>query len=57
MIFDLPAEIQLAIRLRALKDRVTTGQVIERVIIECFPREIDEARKIEQERLVGKQCP
>jgi hypothetical protein len=45
MIFDLPASVQMAIRLRAVKDNCTTGDVLERAIRHTFPQDIFEAAK------------
>jgi hypothetical protein len=43
MILDLPVEIQMAIKLRAVKDGVTTGGVVDRAIREVFPADVMEA--------------
>lgn len=44
MILDIPAEIQMAIRLRAVKSGITTGEVVEAAVIEMFPEDVAQAR-------------
>lgn len=43
MMFDLPAEIQMAIRLRAAKSRLTTGQVVAQAVSATFAADVREA--------------
>jgi hypothetical protein len=45
MIFDLPREIQMAIRLQAIKSGRTTGQVVEEAVRQAFPEEWREAQQ------------
>ena len=45
MIFDLPADVQMAIKLRAVKNGWTTGRVVEEAIRQVFPAEVREAEK------------
>lgn len=45
MIFDLPAETQMAIRLRAVKNQGTTTGVIVRAMEIAFPQDVEEARQ------------
>lgn len=45
VIYDLPRDIQMAIRLRAVKDGVTNGQVIARAIELAFWNELGQAKK------------
>ncbi len=53
MIFDLPADVQMAIRLRAVKEDLTTGRIVADAIRATFAKEVCEARTIidEQNRL------
>lgn len=44
MIVDIPREVQMAIRLRAVKDGITTGAVVEDAIFRVFRQDIDEAK-------------
>ncbi len=46
MILELPDDIQMAVRLRAVKNQTTNGEVIERAIEEVFPKDLAEARKV-----------
>ena len=46
MILEVPAEVQMAIRLRAVKDGVTTGQVVKAAIEQSFPEDVQEARTV-----------
>jgi hypothetical protein len=50
MIVDLPSFMQMAIRLTAVKNFITTGEVVKRAIENAFPKELAEARKIIAER-------
>lgn len=43
MIFDATPEVQMAIRLRAVKKGVTTGDVVAEAIRQVFPAEVNEA--------------
>lgn len=53
MILDLPREIQLTIRLRALKSGTTTGEVVEEAMRLAFPEEIKEAKEIAETRRIN----
>lgn len=55
MIFDLPDDVQMAIRLRAVKDRMTTGEVVSHAIERTFGEDIQEARALLAEREKAKQ--
>ena len=44
MIVDVPPEIQMAIKLRAVKNNITTGEVVREAIERAFPKDIEEAR-------------
>jgi hypothetical protein len=50
MIFALPPEVQLAIRIRATKDGVTTGEVVRRAVLLTWKADVIEARAILLER-------
>ena len=45
MIVDLPRDVQMSIRLRAVKNGWTTGEVVACAIKQAFPDDIIEARK------------
>lgn len=45
MIFELPPAVQLAIKLRAIKDGKTTGQVVEAAIRIVHPDDWKEAEE------------
>ena len=45
MIVDVTPEIQMAIRLRAIKEGWTTGDVVAMAIRLRFPQDVDEARE------------
>ncbi len=54
MIFDLPEYIIKAIRLRAVKNGYTTGDVVQVAIEIAFPEDVEEARReIESKRKDG----
>jgi hypothetical protein len=44
MIVDLPSEVQLAIRLRAVKSSTTTGNVVCEAVQNTFAKDVEEAR-------------
>ena len=44
MIFDFPPDIQMAIRLRAIKNQCTTGEVIVAAMEKHFYTDVAEAR-------------
>ena len=44
MIVDLPYEVQMAIRLRAVKSATTTGDVVCEAVQQVFAKDIEEAR-------------
>ncbi len=46
MIFDLPPVVQMAIRLRAIKQQRTTAEVVEELIRRHHPEEIAEAETV-----------
>ncbi len=46
MIFDLPPEIQMAIKLRAIKNDVTTGAIVAEAIIATFGSDFEEAKQV-----------
>lgn len=46
MILDLPPEVQMAIKLRAVKDDCTTGTVVAAAIAQVFPADLAEARNV-----------
>lgn len=43
MILELPVAIQMAIRLRAVKEGVTTGEVVARAVMVSFPDDFKQA--------------
>ena len=43
MIVNIPPEIQMAIRLRAIKNDWSTGQVVEAAIMEAYSDDVEEA--------------
>lgn len=43
MIVDVPIEVQMAIRLRAVKAGISTGEVVAIAIRERFPHDLQEA--------------
>jgi len=45
MILELPPEVQMAIKLRAVKTNQTTGRLVEEAIRAKFPVEIGDARE------------
>lgn len=49
VIFDLPADVQMAIRLRAIKSGQTTGGVIAEAVALTIPQELEEALAIKKE--------
>ena len=44
MIVDLPPDVQMAIRLAAVKSNITTGSVVCEAVQQAFSRELDDAR-------------
>jgi hypothetical protein len=44
MIVDLPSEVQMAIKLRAVKSSMTTGDVVSEAVQRAFSKDIEEAR-------------
>jgi hypothetical protein len=44
MIFELPTEVQMAIRLRAVKSDVTTGEVVCEAVKNTFRQDLEDAR-------------
>jgi hypothetical protein len=53
MIFDVPLEIQIAIRIRAAKAQKTTGEVVAEAIESTFPVDMVQAREAEKENQRG----
>ncbi len=45
MIFDVTPEVQMAIRLRAIKAGVTTGEVVRLAIDQVFHEDVEEAKR------------
>lgn len=45
MIFDVTPDVQMAIKLRAVKTGTTTGEAVAEAIRATFPADIEEARK------------
>jgi hypothetical protein len=45
MIFDVSAEIQMAIRLHAVKRGITTGETLEFMVRQCLPKDVEDAVK------------
>jgi len=54
MIFDLPKYVQMAIRLRAIKSGIRTGEVISEAVRLTFPDEVAEASKLAGSRTKPK---
>lgn len=52
MILDLPMDVQMAIRLRAVKDSITTGDVVRQAIVAKYAKDYEEA----QSELAQKQA-
>jgi hypothetical protein len=46
MIVDLPADVQMAIKLRAVKSNTTTGAVVCEAVQNTFSKDIQEARSV-----------
>jgi hypothetical protein len=46
MIFDLPLEIQMAIKIRAVKSGCTTGDVVADAVTEWFAEDVAEAKRV-----------
>jgi len=46
MIVDIPSEVQMAIRLRAVKSGVTTGDVVTQAVQQAFCKDLEEARNV-----------
>lgn len=46
MIFDLPPAVQMAIRLRATKSRMTTAEVVRGAIEKVYPQDLQEANSV-----------
>lgn len=44
MIVDLPSEVQMAIKLRAVKSNTTTGAVVAEAVQHTFTKDLEEAR-------------
>lgn len=50
MIVELPPEVQMAIRLRAVKAGMTTGEVVAEAVRLTFPADVEEAKTEETAR-------
>lgn len=50
MIFEVSKEVQMAIKLQAIKTGRTTGQVVSEAIAVVFPGELKEAREVIKEQ-------
>ena len=46
MIFDLPSDVQLALRLAAVKRMLTTAGVLQQLVSTALPDELKQARTI-----------
>jgi hypothetical protein len=46
MIVDLPSDVQMAIRLRAVKTSTTTGDVVCQAVQKVFSTDVQEARAV-----------
>lgn len=46
MIVDLPSEVQMAIRLRAVKNNATTGDVVAEAVQNTFASDMAEAKAV-----------
>ena len=57
MIVDLPSEVQMAIKLRAVKRSTTTGAIVCEAVQMAFGQDIEEARVAlaEQQKPIGKR--
>lgn len=44
MIVDIPLEVQMAIKIRALKNNVTTGEIVSEAVKKMFPKDLHEAK-------------
>ena len=44
MIVDIPSEVQLAIKLRAVKSNTTTGAVVCEAVNHAFAKDVEEAK-------------
>lgn len=44
MIFDLPAYMQMAIRLRAIKNQEATSDTLCKAMEAAFPKDVEEAK-------------
>lgn len=50
MIVDVPVEVQMAIKLRAIKSQITMGEVVEQAIKHTYPDDLKEAKRIQNKR-------
>ena len=59
MILEIPSEVQMAIRLRAVKSNMTTGDVVREAVQHRFGKDIEEARAAlaekEQKPVAGRK--
>ena len=54
MIIDLPSEVQMAIKIKAVKSNTTTGAVVSEAMHQTFASFIEEARAALAENQVSK---
>jgi hypothetical protein len=50
MIVDLPSDVQMAIRLRAVKSNSTIGEVVCEAVTQSLGKDIEEARAVLAEK-------
>lgn len=55
MIVDLPIDVQMAIKLRAVKSNSTTGEVVCEAIQRTFSKDVEEARIVLAESKSSKK--
>jgi len=55
MIVDVPSDVQMAIRLRAVKSQTTTGAVVCEAVQQVFGKELQEAKTVLAEKHTGSK--
>jgi hypothetical protein len=55
MIVDLPSEVQMAIKLRAVKANTTTGAVVSEAVQNYFAKDVQEAKAVLAETKPAKR--
>lgn len=50
MIFELPSEVQMAIKIKAVKSSMTTGEVVCEAVTQVFGSYVEEAKAALSER-------